>query len=92
MAERVMPMGRVAHENVGRGIPSLSISWRQGTEGADGRVLPTRKGLPDRRLYGGFVGTHGNAGQANYATAKAGVLGLTKTVAKGEGERGGLAA
>lgn len=27
-------------------------------------------------------GTHGNAGQANYAAAKAGVVGLTKTVAK----------
>ncbi|GIL48060.1 hypothetical protein Vafri_4757 [Volvox africanus] len=27
-------------------------------------------------------GTHGNAGQANYATAKAGVVGLTKAVAK----------
>ncbi|KAF5837414.1 hypothetical protein DUNSADRAFT_4394 [Dunaliella salina] len=27
-------------------------------------------------------GTHGNAGQANYATAKAGIIGLTKTVAK----------
>ena len=27
-------------------------------------------------------GIHGNAGQANYATAKMGVLGLTKTVAK----------
>ncbi|KAG1659800.1 hypothetical protein FOA52_002136 [Chlamydomonas sp. UWO 241] len=27
-------------------------------------------------------GTHGNAGQANYATAKAGVLGLTKSIAK----------
>ncbi|KAK9905057.1 hypothetical protein WJX75_008788 [Coccomyxa subellipsoidea] len=27
-------------------------------------------------------GTHGNAGQANYATAKAGVVGLTKTVAR----------
>jgi 3-oxoacyl-[acyl-carrier protein] reductase len=27
-------------------------------------------------------GLHGNAGQANYATAKAGVLGLTKTIAK----------
>lgn len=27
-------------------------------------------------------GTHGNAGQANYATAKAGVTGLTKSVAK----------
>lgn len=30
-------------------------------------------------------GTHGNAGQANYATAKAGVVGLTKSVAKVRG-------
>ena len=28
------------------------------------------------------TGTHGNIGQANYASAKAGVLGLTKTIAK----------
>lgn len=28
------------------------------------------------------TGTHGNTGQANYAAAKAAVLGLTKTVAK----------
>jgi len=28
------------------------------------------------------TGTHGNAGQANYATAKAGVVGLTKSIAK----------
>lgn len=28
------------------------------------------------------TGTHGNSGQANYATAKAGVVGLTKTIAK----------
>ncbi|KAL6757345.1 short-chain dehydrogenase/reductase SDR [Haematococcus lacustris] len=28
------------------------------------------------------TGTHGNAGQANYATAKAGIIGLTKSVAK----------
>jgi 3-oxoacyl-[acyl-carrier protein] reductase len=27
-------------------------------------------------------GTHGNAGQANYAAAKAAVVGLTKTVSK----------
>ena len=32
-------------------------------------------------------GAHGNAGQANYATAKAGVLGFTKTLAR---EWGGL--
>lgn len=28
------------------------------------------------------TGTHGSVGQANYATAKAGVVGLTKTVAR----------
>src|SRR3982751_6147610 len=31
-------------------------------------------------------GTFGNAGQANYAAAKAGIVGLTKTVAKEGGE------
>jgi 3-oxoacyl-[acyl-carrier protein] reductase len=28
------------------------------------------------------AGLHGNVGQTNYATAKAGIIGLTKTVAK----------
>ncbi|NJK92181.1 MAG: 3-oxoacyl-[acyl-carrier-protein] reductase [Blastochloris sp.] len=31
---------------------------------------------------GSVVGLHGNAGQANYAAAKAGLIGLTKSVAK----------
>ena len=30
-----------------------------------------------------IVGVAGNAGQANYVAAKAGVIGLTKTTAKG---------
>ena len=29
-----------------------------------------------------YTGLHGNTGQANYATAKAGIIGLTKTSAK----------
>jgi 3-oxoacyl-[acyl-carrier protein] reductase len=33
-------------------------------------------------------GLDGNAGQANYASAKAGLVGLTKTVAKELGSRG----
>jgi 3-oxoacyl-[acyl-carrier protein] reductase len=33
-------------------------------------------------------GLHGNVGQASYATAKAGVLGLTKTIAKEWGPQG----
>ena len=34
------------------------------------------------------VGVMGNAGQANYAASKAGLIGLTKSVAKEYGERG----
>ena len=34
------------------------------------------------------VGVNGNAGQANYAASKAGVIGLTKSVAKELGSRG----
>lgn len=37
------------------------------------------------------VGLHGNLGQANYAAAKAGLIGLTKTVAR-EGARRGIRA
>jgi 3-oxoacyl-[acyl-carrier protein] reductase len=47
-----------------------------------------------RQRYGRIVnitsvaGIGGNAGQANYASAKAGIIGLTKTVAKELGARG----
>ena len=47
-----------------------------------------------RQRYGRIVnitsvaGLGGNAGQANYASAKAGIIGLTKTVAKELGSRG----
>ena len=34
------------------------------------------------------VGVKGNAGQANYAAAKAGLVGLTKTIAKEFGSKG----
>lgn len=34
------------------------------------------------------VGVHGNAGQANYAASKAGIIGLTKSAAKELGKRG----
>ncbi|OAA54628.1 Short-chain dehydrogenase/reductase SDR [Cordyceps fumosorosea ARSEF 2679] len=37
-------------------------------------------------------GVHGNAGQANYALAKAGVVGLTKTIAKEWGPKFGVRA
>jgi 3-oxoacyl-[acyl-carrier protein] reductase len=35
-----------------------------------------------------IVGVHGNAGQTNYAASKAGLLGLTKALAKELGARG----
>ena len=35
-----------------------------------------------------IVGVHGNAGQTNYAASKAGLLGLTKSLAKELGARG----
>lgn len=35
-----------------------------------------------------IVGMNGNAGQANYAAAKAGVIALTKSIAKELGSRG----
>jgi 3-oxoacyl-[acyl-carrier protein] reductase len=34
------------------------------------------------------VGLHGNPGQANYAAAKAGIIGLTKALARELGSRG----
>ena len=34
------------------------------------------------------VGIHGNAGQVNYAASKAGIVGLTKSLAKELGNRG----
>lgn len=37
-------------------------------------------------------GLHGNAGQANYATAKMGIIGLTKTIAKEWGPAFGVRA
>lgn len=42
-----------------------------------------------RLVYvGSVVGLHGNAGQANYAAAKAGLVGLAKSLAREVGKRG----
>jgi len=51
------------------------------------------KGMLRRRAgriigIGSIVGATGNAGQANYATAKAGLIGLTKALAQEVGSRG----
>lgn len=57
---------------------------------AGGTFRFTRAAIPHMREQGygriinvtSFTGLHGNLGQANYATAKAGIIGFTKTAAK----------
>ncbi|MCW2848471.1 MAG: 3-oxoacyl-ACP reductase [Marmoricola sp.] len=57
---------------------------------AGGTFRLTRACVPSMRAQGAgrivnvtsYTGLHGNVGQANYATAKAGIIGFTKTVAK----------
>ena len=57
---------------------------------AGGTFRLTRECVPTFRTQGSgrvinvtsYTGLHGNVGQANYATAKAGIIGFTKTVAK----------
>jgi len=57
---------------------------------AGGTFRTTRACVPQFRAQGygriinvtSYTGLHGNLGQANYATAKAGIIGFTKTAAK----------
>ncbi len=66
-----------------RVIRAIAPSWREAAkaEGAQGREV-------FRKIVNvsSVSGTMGNAGQANYSAAKAGVVGLTKTVAKEWGQ------
>ena len=63
---------------------------------AGGTFRMTRACLPTFREQGAgrivnvtsYTGLHGNVGQANYAAAKAGIIGFTKTVAKEVGRFG----
>jgi 3-oxoacyl-[acyl-carrier protein] reductase len=65
--------------------------WRQVIDvHLGGTFAATRAAIPHMRNGGygriinvtSFTGLHGNIGQANYAAAKAGIIGFTKTVAK----------
>jgi 3-oxoacyl-[acyl-carrier protein] reductase len=53
---------------------------------ASRRLLRYRRGVVV--TMSSVVGVHGNAGQTNYAASKAGVIGLTKSLAKELGSRG----
>ena len=44
--------------------------------------------MDESLIFHQLVGVAGNAGQANYAASKAGIIGLTKSVAKEAGSRG----
>lgn len=68
-----------------------SAHWRQVLDvHLGGTFHVTRAVIPHMRAAGfgrivnvtSFTGLHGNIGQANYAAAKAGIVGFTKTVAK----------
>jgi 3-oxoacyl-[acyl-carrier protein] reductase len=80
------------------GILRDNVLWRISDEDWDtvlgvhagGTFRLTRECVPAFRAQGSgrvinvtsYTGLHGNTGQANYATAKAGIIGFTKTVAK----------
>jgi 3-oxoacyl-[acyl-carrier protein] reductase len=80
------------------GITRDSVVWKMTPDDFDavlrvhlgGTFNYTRCVIPGMRATGfgrivnvtSYTGMHGNIGQANYAAAKAGIIGMTKTVAK----------
>jgi 3-oxoacyl-[acyl-carrier protein] reductase len=80
------------------GITRDAVVWKLTTEAwqavldvhLNGTFNVTRAVIPAMRAGGfgriinvtSYTGMHGNVGQANYAAAKAGIIGFTKTVAK----------
>ena len=80
------------------GITRDTVVWKLSTEQwqqvlnvhLGGTFHVTRAAIPHMRGGGfgriinvtSYTGLHGNVGQANYAAAKAGIIGFTKTVAK----------
>lgn len=80
------------------GITRDTVVWKMANEQWEavigvhltGTFNMTRAAIPGMRAAGrgriinvtSYTGMHGNVGQANYAAAKAGLIGFTKTVAK----------
>lgn len=104
VAEVVATTGRVDVLVNNAGILIDKVVWKLTDEDWDrvlathagGTFRFTRACLPHFRAQSrgrvinvtSYTGLHGNVGQANYATAKAGIIGFTKTVAKEAGRFG----
>lgn len=69
---------KVINVNLGGAFNCIRHASRQMLKQKSGRIVNISS----------VVGIHGNAGQANYAASKAGVIGLTKSAAKELGSRG----
>ncbi|KAJ9508228.1 hypothetical protein QJQ45_021596 [Haematococcus lacustris] len=79
-AETDVAISRLKQRVVGLGANGITDQMAVG-----GKAEAAGGGSPKPRSIvniSSTTGTHGNAGQANYATAKAGIIGLTKSVAK----------
>ena len=67
----------------------INVNLRAAFVGCKTAARPMMRGRWGRMInITSVTGINGNAGQANYAAAKAGLIGLTKTVAKEFGSKG----
>lgn len=98
VAQMVADTGRIDVVVNNAGILRDTVLWKLTDDDWDqvleihagGTFRMTRAAVPHFRAQGGgrvvnvtsYTGLHGNVGQANYATAKAGVIGFTRTAAK----------
>jgi 3-oxoacyl-[acyl-carrier protein] reductase len=96
--ETVERVGRLDVAVNNAGITRDAVVWKLTAEAwqavldvhLNGTFNVTRAVIPAMRAKGfgrvvnvtSYTGMHGNVGQANYAAAKAGIIGFTKTVAK----------
>jgi 3-oxoacyl-[acyl-carrier protein] reductase len=70
--------GRVVQVNLSAAFALSRAALRGMLRARSGRIVSVSS----------VVGLHGNPGQANYAASKAGLIGLTKTLAREVGKRG----
>jgi 3-oxoacyl-[acyl-carrier protein] reductase len=68
--------------HTGRSLPRSPGGRPTSARAGEGRARGRRRGVPEGREHHIPGGTMGNAGQSNYASGKAGVVGLTKVLAK----------